>query len=374
MKAFISFLDSVYTTEKVKIEDPFIGTYVHLLKPDFYKKRQFKSMIVEIYRMLIAKIGKDNIINKLDNCRAGIIFSTGNATFGYPSKFKTTHELFKFQTGDTQLNSTHTQAGIIANNLEYFDYISSDCSACLSSGTALSTAEKLIKSGELDRVIIVALEDPIKPDLLEVFVGTKACATLEHDKNGKKISAFDSINGGFYFGQGGAIAIIENEKSLASTQRIPLFEIIDSTVNAERCSNPVGMTETGEGYKKAISTLMSRNALFPNDIDIIKSHGSGTPTNNKAEGTAILETFSDTAVKVISYKQYIGHTFGPSFLVELDMLCDDLAHGYLMPIANRTEQDKMFLSERTHVTEVKNILCLASGISNSFFGCLLRKV
>jgi 3-oxoacyl-(acyl-carrier-protein) synthase len=43
-----------------------------------------------------------------------------------------------------------------------------------------------------------------------------------------------------------------------------------------------------------------------------------------------------------SFKQRIGHTMGASGLLETVLLLDNVKNGFVPPIANRTDEDKVF--------------------------------
>lgn len=95
-----------------------------------------------------------------------------------------------------------------------------------------------------------------------------------------------------------------------------------------------------EGYLKAMEKFKLEK------FDLIKTHGSGTPQNNKAELEAIQEYFTYT--KTIEFKSYIGHSQGVSTGLELCMLLDS------------------FMGNNKH------ILINASGLGNFYGSCAIR--
>lgn len=95
-----------------------------------------------------------------------------------------------------------------------------------------------------------------------------------------------------------------------------------------------------EGYLKAMDKFKLEK------FDLIKTHGSGTPQNNKAELEAINEIFPN--VYITEFKSYIGHSQGVSTGIELCMLLDS------------------FMGSN------KNILINASGLGNFYGSCSIR--
>ena len=102
-------------------------------------------------------------------------------------------------------------------------------------------------------------------------------------------------------------------------------------------------------------------------VKIVKTHGTGTPTNNTAEKAAILAQFPDFVAT--SYKQRVGHTLAASCLMETSLLLDHLKAGVIPGIINRTEEDHVFLSHDAPAREGV-IAVLAAGMGNVFSAAL----
>jgi 3-oxoacyl-[acyl-carrier-protein] synthase II len=185
------------------------------------------------------------------------------------------------------------------------------------------------------------------------------------EEDGTKPSAFDNNNQGFYVGQGAVFAVFESERVKTT---IPHAQLISAYSASESSTNAIGQLETGDGFTKAIKGAMALANVLPEDIKIVKTHGTGTASNNKAEKNAlsILPKFVAT-----SYKQKIGHTMGASGLLETCLLLDDMKNGIVPKIANRTEQDDVYLSE--DVTPPNGyILSLAAGMGNIYSAAILE--
>ena len=139
---------------------------------------------------------------------------------------------------------------------------------------------------------------------------------------------------------------------------------------SESSTNAIGQLENGEGYAKAIKGAMAFANVLPEDIKIIKTHGTGTESNNKAEKNALSMIPEFVAT---SYKQKIGHTMGASGLLETCLLLDDMKKGIVPKIENRTEDDKVFLSEDAKIPS-GYILSLAAGMGNIYSAAILEAV
>ena len=133
---------------------------------------------------------------------------------------------------------------------------------------------------------------------------------------------------------------------------------------SEKIDNAIGQRSDGEGYKKAIKGVLDICKLESKDIKIIKTHGTGTHSNNLSEGSALKEIFDDFVG--VSYKQIIGHTVTASGLLESCLMLDDIKKGELPGIPNRTENDDVFLSHNSFVPDNKMFLSLAAGMGNIY--------
>jgi 3-oxoacyl-(acyl-carrier-protein) synthase len=139
---------------------------------------------------------------------------------------------------------------------------------------------------------------------------------------------------------------------------------------SESCANAIGQREDGQGFKRAMEGAMFAANVKPSNITIVKTHGTGTKSNNLAEKMALEETLSEFVAT--SYKPTIGHTMGVSGLLETCMLLDDLAQGFVPKIANRTEVDTKFLSLDVEAPSGE-IMALEAGMGNVYSAAVLSR-
>jgi 3-oxoacyl-(acyl-carrier-protein) synthase len=109
--------------------------------------------------------------------------------------------------------------------------------------------------------------------------------------------------------------------------------------------------------------VMADAGLQPEHIAVVKTHGTGTASNNAAERAALESTLGKFVAT--SLKPTIGHTMGVSGLLETCLLLDSAKQGIIPKIKNRTEQDEVFLSEDREFTGGR-ILSLAAGMGNIY--------
>jgi 3-oxoacyl-(acyl-carrier-protein) synthase len=263
---------------------------------------------------------------------------------------------------------TQVYAGRIAQSMGATDHIVTDASACASSMKALMDVQTLIQFYHYNRVIVLTLEDAVSNAVLEFFGEAKASLTQKEEDLGIKPSAFDGKNYGFHVGQGAALAVFEDAKTSWVGPKRPEASLLGAYTAAESCPNAIGQREDGEGFIKAMRGAFEMSKASSSDVRIVKTHGTGTISNNQAEKAA-LETLPNDFVAT-SYKAKIGHTMGASGLLETCLLLDDLKRGVVPKIENRTEHDDRFLSH-DESNPGGLILSLAAGMGNVYSAAIL---
>jgi 3-oxoacyl-(acyl-carrier-protein) synthase len=146
-------------------------------------------------------------------------------------------------------------------------------------------------------------------------------------------------------------------------------ELVSAYTASEVCSNAIGQDADGAGFTAAIQGALSFKNIDPKAITVVKTHGTGTQSNNQAERNSlntVLPRFVAT-----SYKPRIGHTMGVSGLLETCLLVDDIRSGIVPAIPNRTEQDAVFLSEDKQFGGGL-ILSVAAGMGNVYSAAIWR--
>jgi 3-oxoacyl-(acyl-carrier-protein) synthase len=338
--------------------------------PDTYARAK-SGMFYPPHR-LAEKVLDPELLTYLRENPAGktaFILAAGNAHFAginqRPHPDNSLNYVYKF----LPFTLTQVYAGRTAQAFGKIDMVTTDASACASSLKVMMDVHNLIRHYHFDRVIVLTVEDGISNSVLEFFGDAKAVLTEKQEQTGIKPSAFDSKNFGFRIGQGAALAVFESDYAVGKLDATPHARLVGAYNASEASTNAIGQLDNGEGFTKAILGAMHYSDVDPHQIAVVKTHGTGTESNNRAEKTALLNTMDQFVAT--SYKQKIGHTMGASGLLETLLLLDDLKSGYVPAIENRTETDLVFLSESTP-TPKGLILSLAAGMGNIYSAALFE--
>lgn len=277
------------------------------------------------------------------------------------------HYIYKF----LPFTLTNVYAGRMAQQICEPDYIATDATACVSSLKVLQDCLMLEPFG-YTRFVILSVEDAVTNSVLEFFGDSGACLTKKkEDETNAVPSAFDSVNGGFYVGQGAVFAVLMSQKEVDHYGLQPKARLVSAYHCAEKLGNAIGQREDGQGYSDAIQGALTYGQVNAGDVTIVKTHGTGTKSNNVSEKAGLNRVLEDYVAT--SYKPKIGHTMGASGLLETLLLLDNLAYGVVPGIANRTEDDEVFLSKDC-VAPDGLVLSVAAGMGNVYSAAIFEPV
>jgi len=368
VKIFLTHYRTASTSYTELLDDVAYPQKVHWF-PELYAR--IKTGMFYVPHLLANKVLDPELMKYLRENQTGktaFILAAGNAHFAginqRPAPDNKLSYVYKF----LPFTLTQVYAGRTAQNCGEMDMVTTDSSACASSLKVLMDVQNLIQFYDYDRVIVLSVEDAVTNTVLEFFGESKAVLLQKDEEDGVLPSAFDSNNQGFRVGQGAVFAVFESERAKNKNKSIPHAQLIGAYSASENSTNAIGQLEDGQGFTKAINGALKVAKALPEDIKIVKTHGTGTASNNKAEKAALSMIPKFVAT---SYKQKIGHTMGASGLLETCLLLDDIKKGFVPKIENRTEHDDVYLSE--DVTPPNGyILSLAAGMGNIYSAAILE--
>lgn len=337
-------------------------TYEKLKTGMFYPPIRMADKVIDL--KLAAALREDG------DARTGFILASGNANFAGINPLPTPDNALKYQYKLLPLTLTNVYAGRVAQMFGTQDHVSTDATACASGLKVLMDVQNLMRYYHFDRVVVLAVEDQITNMTLDFFGESRASLSIKEEEEGILPSAFDKTNYGFHVGQGACLAVFENEATVRRRGVTPKARLLGAYTASEVCANAIGQSEHGEGFVKAARYAMSLAEVSPSEIEVIKTHGTGTKSNNQSEGAAISRMFGHKGFVATSYKQVIGHTMGVSGLLETCMLIDNMGDGFVPGIPNRTQEDDCFLSYDADAPKGP-ILSMAAGMGNVYSAAVM---
>jgi 3-oxoacyl-[acyl-carrier-protein] synthase-1 len=335
----------------------FPETYARVNSGMFYPPHRVADKVLD---PVLAKELRENPVGK-----TAFILAGGNSHFAGINPRSKDPTRLSYEYKFLPFTLTQVYAGRTAQALGATDHVVTDATACASSLKALMDVQTLINFYAFKRVIVLTVEDAVSNAVLEFFGEAKASLTKKEEDLGVKPSAFDETNYGFFVGQGAALAVFES----SDVSENPIAILKGAYTASEDHSNAIGQREDGQGFVRAIEGVLDIARTPAEYISIVKTHGTGTKSNNVAEKAALAYTLDKYVAT--SYKQKIGHTMGASGLLETLLLIDNILSDEIVPcIANRTAYDEVFLSEDVKVPQ-GDILTLAAGMGNVYSAAVL---
>lgn len=186
--------------------------------------------------------------------------------------------------------------------------VASGCSAGLD---ALGLGKMMLDSGQVERVLTVAVDFPLVPLLLENYKASGLLGTSG------RLDPFSPQSDGFIPGEGAAAIALSKDDS-GKTRFL-------SFANNSDGADPVGIPKNGG---RTAELLLSAVSSCGNP-QAICSHSTGTRIQARAERKFLGEHFDGTSATLHLLKPFLGHTIGASGLLESAILLGFMNNGKL---------------------------------------------
>jgi 3-oxoacyl-[acyl-carrier-protein] synthase-1 len=215
----------------------------------------------------------------------------------------------------------------ISDSLGISDFVTTISTACSSAANAILLGARMIRAGQLDRVVAGGCESLTKFHLN----GFNALKIL--DKNHCK--PFDENRAGINLGEGSAYIVLESEESLLKHPK-HVYAELTGWGNACEAFHQTASSPDGIGAYLAMKKALEVSGILPEAVDYINAHGTGTDNNDLAEGKAIEKLFGSRIPHVSSTKPMTGHTTSAAGSTEAIMAILCLQEQVIWPNLNFT--------------------------------------
>ena len=196
-------------------------------------------------------------------------------------------------------------------------------SACSSSAKVFASAARALEAGLIDAAVVGGV-DSLCLTTLYGFHSLQLVSRIP-------CRPFDAARDGISIGEAAAFALLERPGSL-DADSVLLVGTGESS-DAYHMSSP---PPDGRGARAAMQAALASAALTPADIGYINFHGTGTPSNDEAEGHAVAGVLG-SAVPGSSTKGATGHALGAAGALEA-IICALAVRHELLPAGVNTAQ------------------------------------
>jgi 3-oxoacyl-[acyl-carrier-protein] synthase-1 len=245
------------------------------------------------------------------------------------------------------------------NSFSVADYVRQRCRlegpavavscACASSAKVFASARRMIEADVIDAALVGGVDS--------------LCLTTLYGFHSLQLSSptpcrpFDVARDGISIGEAGAFALLERLPEDGGGAVVLLG--IGESSDAYHMSAP---HPEGLGARRAMQSALAAAALEPGAIDYINLHGTGTPSNDRAESQAVTSVFGPTT-PCSSTKGATGHTLGAAGALEAVVSALVLTHGLMPGGVHTATVDPMLMA---HYIKDNHRAPVSRVLSNSF--------
>ncbi|MDO4781716.1 MAG: beta-ketoacyl synthase N-terminal-like domain-containing protein [Capnocytophaga felis] len=260
------------------------------------------------------------------------------------------------------LSSPTTTLGNIASwvgqDLKNTGFEMSHSITCSSALHAVANGVAWLKSGMENRFLVGGSEAPLTQFTIAQARALKIYSHLTDDFPCKAMDINKKQNT-MVLGEGAGVFCLEK-----ATKSNRLALITGLGFATEQISHSVSLSENGECLQKSMQMALKNTNL--EEIDVIITHTPGTIKGDLAEITAICEVFGEKTPILTNNKWKLGHTFGASGALSLEMA--------ILMLQNQTFYGVPYLENQKNIPQkIKKILINAVGFGGNAISLLIEK-
>lgn len=207
--------------------------------------------------------------------------------------------------------------------------------ACASGGDAVSAAAMLLQADEADAVLAVGAESILCPLVIYSLANAHTLSRMNDDPQ-HSCRPFDAHRSGFVIGEGGGALVLETEEN-ALARGATIYAELAGWANNNEAYHVIKPNPDGISSIKCMRKALLRAGLFPQDVDYINAHGTGTKLGDEAELNALGQLFEGSAIS--STKGATGHMMGAGGITEAIACIQAIREGIVPPTLNLEDCD-----------------------------------
>lgn len=290
---------------------------------------------------------------------------------GATQLFEKFHKEF-LQTGKTAtLTSPTTTLGNIsswvAHDLKNKGPEISHSITCSTALHAVLNAVAWLQSGMATKFLVGGSEAPLtaftiaQMNALKIYSNPKKCHSVPKLRDGEwACRAFDlqKTSNSMVLGEGAAVACLELGEHENAKAYIEGIGYATDTIQ-----HNISISEDAECFQKSMKMALQNSNI--NEVDAIVMHAPGTLKGDLSEYKAILKIFGKSHPMLTTNKWKIGHTFGASGMLNMELAILMIQHNYFIEVP--------FAEKQKPRKDIKKVLINAVGFGGNAVSILLSK-
>jgi 3-oxoacyl-(acyl-carrier-protein) synthase len=186
--------------------------------------------------------------------------------------------------------------------------------ACSSSANALLVAGGFLRRGEARRALVIGVEG------LSAVTLNGFQSLMLLDPEGCR--PFDAERRGMQLGEAAAVVLLEADPDPAEHG-----DTLLGGANLCDIHHVTSASPDGSAMRTVMEMALTDAGVAPDQVTLIKAHGTGSPDNDMAEAAAMRALWGESLPSFTAIKRYLGHTLGACGVVELAALLGCLRAG-----------------------------------------------
>ncbi|GHT17471.1 beta-ketoacyl synthase [Planctomycetales bacterium] len=208
--------------------------------------------------------------------------------------------------------------------------------ACAAGNAGIIQGVQMLRLGEVDLALAGGVSESIHTfGIFAAFAAENALA--KHDDPTKASRPFDKNRNGIVISEGGCIFTLERLSDAKRRGAKIYGEILGYGMNSDASDFVLPNPERqGQCMEKALN----KAGLEPEQIDLVSTHATATPSGDVQEIAAIQKIFGHSAKTYINNtKSFIGHAMGSVGVLELAGNLPSFEDGVIHPTINCEDLD-----------------------------------
>lgn len=288
------------------------------------------------------------------------IGSSRGATSLFEKHYKEYIETGKSQTLASPTTTLGNISSWVAHDLQSVGPEISHSITCSTALHAVLNGLAWLKAGMADKFLAGGSEAPLTDFTIAQMRALKIYSRIDQTKESWPNLAFDfeKNQNTMVLGEGAAVCCLE-----AGEQKNAIAYITGYGYATEILEHNISISAEADCFQKSMKMALKNEK--PEDIDVIVMHAPGTIKGDLTELRAIEKIFGNNLPLLTTNKWKIGHTFGASGLLSLELA--------LLMIQNNTFIGVPFSESQNQTKPIKKILVNAVGFGGNAVSILIEK-
>ena len=214
-----------------------------------------------------------------------------------------------------------------------------------------------LRSGMADKFLVGGSEAPITDFTIAQMKALKIYAN-ENEAFPCRAMDFDKKKNTLILGEGAAVCCLEKGEKQNALAYIDGFGFA-----TEILEHNISISAEADCFQKSMKMALQNTRL--EDVDVIVMHAPGTKTGDLTEWKAIRKVFGENRPLLTTNKWKIGHTFGASGMLSIEMAILMMKHNQFVGVP--------FTEVKSEVKSIRKVLVNAVGFGGNAVSILLSK-